>query len=110
MDAWHDVGSLTPEWAGIGFFNLIPEPSELALPDLLRKQPESFNLIFIDGWHTFDQMMLDMFYANRLVRIGGYIIIDDCNWGVSGSGTLLLHELPGMRVAKRASDGRTDEA
>lgn len=47
---------------------------------MLRKQPESFNLIFIDGWHTFDQMMLDMFYANRLVRIGGYIIIDDCNW------------------------------
>jgi predicted O-methyltransferase YrrM len=47
---------------------------------LLRKQPESFDLIFIDGWHTFDQTMLDMFYANRLVRMGGYILVDDCNW------------------------------
>jgi predicted O-methyltransferase YrrM len=80
MDVWHGVGVAHLERAGIGFFNLISEPSELALPDLLRKQPGSFDLIFIDGWHTFDQTMLDMFYANRLVRIGGYIVIDDCNW------------------------------
>ena len=80
MDAWHGVGIAHLERAGIGFFNIISEPSELALPDLLRSQPESFDLIFIDGWHTFDQTMLDMFYANRLARIGGYIVIDDCNW------------------------------
>ena len=80
MDEWHGVGITHLERAGIGFFNIIPAPSELALPDLLRSQPESFDLIFIDGWHTFDQTMLDMFYANRLVRVGGYIVIDDCNW------------------------------
>jgi predicted O-methyltransferase YrrM len=80
MDDWHGVGVAHLERAGIGFFNLISKPSELALPDLLRNQPESFDLIFIDGWHTFDQTMLDMFYANRLVRMGGYIVVDDCNW------------------------------
>ena len=80
MDDWHGVGIAHLERAGIGFFDLISEPSELALPDLLHRQPESFDLIFIDGWHTFDQTMLDMFYANRLVRIGGYIVVDDCNW------------------------------
>lgn len=79
-DVWHGVGVTHLERAGIGFFNLISEPSELVLPDLLREQPESFDFIFIDGWHTFDQTMLDMFYANRLVRIGGYIVVDDCNW------------------------------
>jgi predicted O-methyltransferase YrrM len=80
IDVWHGVGITHLERAGIGFFDFICEPSELALPDLLRSRSESFDLIFIDGWHTFDQTMLDMFYANRLVRLGGYIVIDDCNW------------------------------
>jgi predicted O-methyltransferase YrrM len=80
MDVWHGVGIAHLERAGIEFFDLIQDPSELALPDLLRSQPESFDFIFIDGWHTFDQTMLDMFYSNRLVRLGGYIVIDDCEW------------------------------
>jgi predicted O-methyltransferase YrrM len=80
IDVWHGVGITHLERAGIDFFDIIYEPSELALPDLLHSQPGSFDLIFIDGWHTFDQTMLDMFYSNRLVRVGGYIIIDDCEW------------------------------
>lgn len=80
MDAWHDIGALNLKKAQIDFFKVLYEPSELALPDLLRSQPESFDLIFIDGWHTFDQTMLDIFYANRLIRVGGYIVVDDCSW------------------------------
>ena len=80
MSVWHDIGVFHLEKAQIDFFKLIYEPSELALPDLLRSEPESFDLIFIDGWHTFDHTMLDLFYANRLIRVGGYIIIDDCTW------------------------------
>jgi predicted O-methyltransferase YrrM len=77
---WHDIGVSHLKRAQIDFFRFIYEPSELAMPDLLRNQPESFDLIFIDGWHTFDHTMLDLFYANRLIRIGGYIVIDDCTW------------------------------
>jgi predicted O-methyltransferase YrrM len=80
MDVWHGVGISNLEKAQIDFFRPIYEPSELALPDLLRSEPESFDLIFIDGWHTFDQTMLDIFYANRLIRVGGYIVVDDCGW------------------------------
>jgi len=80
MSAWHGVGIAQLERAGIDFFDFIPQPSELALPDLLRSQPERFDLVFIDGWHTFDQTMVDLFYANRLVRVGGYIVVDDCHW------------------------------
>jgi len=80
MDVWHGVGVAHLERAGIDFYSLISEPSELALPNLLRSQPGGFDFVFIDGWHTFDQTMLDIFYANRLVRVGGYIVIDDCNW------------------------------
>jgi predicted O-methyltransferase YrrM len=80
LDVWHGVGIAHLRRAGIAYFNLICESSELALPDLLHNHAESFDLIFIDGWHTFDHTMLDMFYANRLVRVGGYIVIDDCKW------------------------------
>jgi predicted O-methyltransferase YrrM len=80
MNVWHGVGVAQLKRAGIDFFELIAEPSELALPALLRQQPASFDLIFIDGWHTFDQVMLDMYYANLLVRNGGYVVMDDCQW------------------------------
>lgn len=80
MSDWHGIGVAHLEQAGIDFFDLIPQPSEIALPELLSSRPEGFDLIFIDGWHTFDQTMLDLFYANRLVRVGGYIVIDDCQW------------------------------
>lgn len=80
MDIWHGIGLAHLKRAEIDFFEFIPEPSELALPDLLRKQPASFDFAFIDGWHTFDQTMLDMYYANRLVRVGGYVVVDDCQW------------------------------
>lgn len=36
-----------------------------------------FDLIFVDGWHTFDHTLLDCFYATRLLKIGGYLVIDD---------------------------------
>jgi predicted O-methyltransferase YrrM len=37
----------------------------------------SFDMIFIDGWHTFDYTLVDFFYANLLLKINGIIIIDD---------------------------------
>jgi predicted O-methyltransferase YrrM len=79
-DVWHGVGITHLKRAQIEFFTLIEEPSELALPAILRTEGESFDLVFIDGWHTFDQTMLDLYYANRLVREGGYIVVDDASW------------------------------
>lgn len=55
---------------------LIQEKSYVALPDLLKRNIE-FDFIFIDGWHTFDYTLLDFFYADKMLKIGGLIIIDD---------------------------------
>lgn len=66
------------ERAGFTFFRLIEEVSELALPNLLRAG-EKFDLAFIDGYHTFDHTLLDFFYINRLIKIGGIIVVDDTN-------------------------------
>jgi len=57
---------------------LIPEPDYVALPALLREQRE-FDFIFIDGYHSFDYTMLDFFYADLLLRVGGIVVFHDSN-------------------------------
>jgi GT2 family glycosyltransferase/predicted O-methyltransferase YrrM len=74
---WEDVGVLNVERAGFaGRCTLHRTPSELALPALLA-QGESFHFAYIDGHHTFDHVMLDFFYINRMLRVGGIVVFDD---------------------------------
>lgn len=58
---------------------LVEEPDYLALPALLRNGA-TFDFAFVDGWHSFDFVMLDMFYVDRLLEIGGVVGFDDCDW------------------------------
>jgi predicted O-methyltransferase YrrM len=63
---------------------LIEKKSYVALPELLDKKVPLFDFIFIDGWHTFDYTLVDFFYSNLLLRVGGFIMIDDAlHHGVS---------------------------
>ncbi len=57
-------------------FRLVEQPSHLALPELFRNG-ERFDFVFIDGNHTFDFVLLDFFYADRMLEIGGVIGFDD---------------------------------
>jgi predicted O-methyltransferase YrrM len=53
-----------------------PKPSQLVLPRFLL-EGRSFDLAFIDGDHRFDRVFVDLYYAARLVRPGGVVILDD---------------------------------
>lgn len=64
--------------AGFQCFNLIEEPSEIALPRLLSNG-NSYDMAFIDGLHTADQTLVDFYYLDRMTRVGGIIVIDDVN-------------------------------
>jgi predicted O-methyltransferase YrrM len=74
---WDGAGIKNLEAEGLRFFDFIEERSEFALPRLLERAEGRFDFIFIDGWHTFDHTLLDCFYATRLLRVGGYLVIDD---------------------------------
>ncbi len=66
---WDNMGKkLNPK------VKLIEEVSYLAFPQLIE---EEFDLIYIDGFHTFDYTLIDIFYADKLLKIGGFVIIDD---------------------------------
>ncbi|MBP0019698.1 MAG: class I SAM-dependent methyltransferase [Cyanobacteria bacterium SBLK] len=77
---WHGIGIKHLEEAEIDFFHHIEAKSEFALPQLLAENERKFDFIFIDGLHTFDHTLLDCFYANRLLRVGGYLAIDDVSF------------------------------
>lgn len=80
QENYQGIGVLNLERAGVDFFKLIEEKSEFALPKLLEMDSASFDLIFIDGLHSFDQAALDFYFANRLVKVGGYIVFDDASF------------------------------
>ena len=62
-----------------GFGELIEfhaEPSHSALPSLVRMQ-RRVDFALIDGWHTFDYVMVDFFYVDLLLKAGGIVMLDD---------------------------------
>lgn len=76
QENWHYIGIENLKKAGFTSFKLIEQLSEIALPQLLEKN-EKFDFCFIDGWHTFDHVMIDFFYLNRMIEVGGVIVFHD---------------------------------
>lgn len=75
--SWEKAGVHALRRAGFENFELVEERSEIALPAMLATHEGTFDFIFIDGWHTFDHTMLDLFYATRLLKVGGVLAVDD---------------------------------
>ncbi len=50
--------------------------SEFLLPRLVC-EGRVFDFVFIDGGHRFDNVFVDLFYANRLLKPGGVVVFDD---------------------------------
>lgn len=77
------------KWRGLGLRNLAQagyadlidfrdQPSELVLPQLLAER-QTFDFVFIDALHRFDQVMVEFYYVNRLLNPGGIVVFDDAN-------------------------------
>jgi predicted O-methyltransferase YrrM len=74
---WHSVGVANLERAGFGErYRLYAEPSELCLPRLLA-EGIALDFAYVDGWHSFDHALVDFFYINRMLRVGGVVVFDD---------------------------------
>ena len=101
---WRGIGLLNLRRAGVGFAEWIEERSEYALPRLAKADPDSLDLVLIDGWHTFDHTLLDIFYADRLIRVGGYIVIDDATWASVSRACAYLSTYPNYEFYGQTSD------
>jgi predicted O-methyltransferase YrrM len=79
-DGWKDIGRYTVERAGFGhLLEFHGESSHQALP-ALERAGRRIDLALIDGWHTFDYAMVDFFYIDRLLNVGGVVILDDMSY------------------------------
>ncbi|MFI0432686.1 MAG: class I SAM-dependent methyltransferase [Candidatus Nanopelagicales bacterium] len=122
---WNGIGLTTAEGlvgahsgGGPVTFELVPERSETALVDLAR-QGRSFGLTFIDGYHRFDDVLVDFTLAARLCPIGGVIVLHDM-WlpSISAVASFLranrvdfdeVHTgCPNLFAARRIDDDRRD--
>ena len=51
-------------------------PSYLGLSRLIEERA-TIDFVFVDGAHTFDYVLVDVFLIDKLLRPGGIIILDD---------------------------------
>lgn len=55
------------------------ETSQQVLPVLVG-QGQRIDFAFIDGWHTFDHVLLDFFYIDQMLNVGGVVVLDDVGY------------------------------
>jgi hypothetical protein len=83
--------------------HFIIEPSEKALP---RIEEKNFDLALIDGRHGFPQPFLDWYYVAEILKIGGYVVIDDLHaWVCETLAAFLLAEKKDWALAHESLGG-----
>jgi len=76
-DSWNSAGLWQLERAGLaGVVELRDETSQRGLPKLVDSGYRC-QIGFIDGWHTFDHTLIDFFYIDQMLDVGGHVVFDD---------------------------------
>jgi predicted O-methyltransferase YrrM len=82
-----DPSGPDPGYEGLGLLNLkraglddivrfYPQLSYHCLPELER-QGTRVDFAFIDGMHTFDYALVDFFFIDKMLTVGGVVVFDD---------------------------------
>jgi predicted O-methyltransferase YrrM len=108
---WHGVGLLNLKRSGLdGQVELMEEPSFLALPELVRRGVR-VDFAFIDGYHTFDHVLLDVFFVDLLLNVGGIVALDDLDYPSIAKVSRYIATNRAYRVMRTSSEiGRRDKA
>ncbi len=60
----------------LGRHRLMEMDSARAIPELFS-EGQTFEVIFVDGWKTFDHLAAEVYYLTRMLRVDGVIVFDD---------------------------------
>jgi predicted O-methyltransferase YrrM len=76
--AWHGIGLVhaNAHAATSSVFHLVEDRSDRAAVDLIRSN-SSYDIIFIDGNHRFDDVLVDFYLCAQLCALGGRLVFDD---------------------------------
>lgn len=74
---WDDAGKQNLERAGLAeYVEVIEQYSAFALPRLITEQ-RKYDLIYVDGSHQFEDVLVDFVFCHELLNVGGMILFDD---------------------------------
>jgi predicted O-methyltransferase YrrM len=73
---WHGVGATQARKLSSKRFELLEEYSIHAISDFIRAG-KTFDFIFIDGAHRFDDVLVDFYLADQALEVGGLMVLDD---------------------------------
>lgn len=77
VTAFKSIGLLNIERADLQhLLRFFQVRSDEVLPQL-SAQKESFDFALIDGSHLFDNVLVDFFYVDKLLNVGGHLVFDD---------------------------------
>jgi Methyltransferase domain len=85
--------------------SLVRERSQLALARLLE---DGFvaGAAFVDGSRTFHNVFVDLTFLRDLVRPGGLIILDDCQWSSVATAARYFEVNAGWQPQRMEQEGR----
>lgn len=53
------------------------EANSLEILPTMHQRGDRYDLVFLDGWKTFDHVWVDTFFCARMLKVGGHIMFDD---------------------------------
>lgn len=107
QDDWRDIGLLNLEKAGflknVEFYR---DYSHTVLPKLHLNGLKA-DFAYADTTKVFDILMVDVFYLHKILRVGGILVLDDCNFpGIRKLARFLCHH-PGWKLYSSFESYRT---
>lgn len=63
--------------------NIIERKSYIALPELIASG-RKYDYIFIDSSHMFDETLIELYFADKMLAIDGWLVMDDRQWPMVG--------------------------
>lgn len=98
QDDWQNIGLLNLEKAGfLKNVKIYRDYSHAVLPKILASGLKA-DFAYADTTKVFDILMVDVFYLHKILRIGGILVLDDCNFPGIRKVARLLCRHPGWKV------------
>lgn len=74
---WHNAGRKLLDHLELeSRVRVVEEPSHQAIPRL-EAEGERFDLVFLDGNHCLDYVLADVMTSDRVLNVGGLLVLDD---------------------------------
>ena len=79
-DFWDGSGLISVQRAGHSARHELMEMKSYEALPLLLTGKTAVDFAYIDGWHTFDYTLIDFFYADKLLPVGGVVGFNDSGY------------------------------